>query len=60
MLAVEFARFLGLELHRPRAPPAPRVELVAVDVLHNLNLATRSGAEVSDPLKFWAERLREA
>jgi hypothetical protein len=68
MLAVEFARFLGL--------PAPRsanitdttnavcatatqagVELVLVDEIHNLNLATRAGAEVSDQLKYFAERL---
>src|SRR6476619_572552 len=34
-----------------------RVELVCVDELHNLNLATRSGAEVSDQLKYFAERL---
>ena len=34
-----------------------RVELVCVDELHNLNLATRTGAEVSDQLKYFAERL---
>ena len=34
-----------------------RVELVCVDELHNLNLATRAGAEVSDQLKYFAERL---
>jgi hypothetical protein len=28
-----------------------------VDELHNLNLATRAGAEVSDQLKYFAERL---
>lgn len=28
-----------------------------VDELHNLNLATRTGAEVSDQLKYFAERL---
>ena len=32
-------------------------ELVCVDELHNLNLATRAGAEVSDQLKYFAERL---
>ena len=37
--------------------PHTRVELVCVDELHNLNLATRSGAEVSDQLKYFAERL---
>jgi hypothetical protein len=34
-----------------------RTELVCVDELHNLNLATRAGAEVSDQLKYFAERL---
>jgi hypothetical protein len=68
MLAVEFARFLGLEftgranitdvVNAVCATAArTRVELVAVDELHNLNLATRSGAEVSDQLKYFAERL---
>jgi Bacterial TniB protein len=33
------------------------VEVVLVDELHNLNLATRTGAEVSDQLKYFAERL---
>jgi hypothetical protein len=33
------------------------VELVCVDEIHNLNLATRAGAEVSDQLKYFAERL---
>jgi hypothetical protein len=68
MIAVEFARFLGL--------PAPRtanltditnavcatvartsVDLVLVDEIHNISLATRAGAEVSDTLKYFAERL---
>ncbi|WP_197672031.1 ATP-binding protein [Alloactinosynnema sp. L-07] len=68
MLAVEFARFLGLELSsRANLPEivnavcttaaATRAELVLVDEIHNLNLATRSGAEVSDQLKYFAERL---
>ena len=67
MLAVEFARFLGLEftgranitdiVNAVCATAAhTRVELVCVDELHNLNLATRSGAEVSDQLKYFAER----
>lgn len=68
MLAAEFARFLGLEFS-PRAnlpeivnavcttAAATHVELVLVDEIHNLNLATRSGAEVSDQLKYFAERL---
>ncbi|MFF8435759.1 hypothetical protein [Streptomyces bacillaris] len=33
------------------------VDLVLVDELHNLNLGTRSGAEASDQLKYFAERL---
>ena len=68
MLAVEFARFLGLQftgranitdiVNAVCATAArTRVELVCVDELHNLNLATRAGAEVSDQLKYFAERL---
>ncbi len=68
MLAVEFARFLGLEftgranitdiVNAVCATAAhTHVELVCVDELHNLNLATRNGAEVSDQLKYFAERL---
>jgi hypothetical protein len=68
MLAVEFARFLGLSF-TGRAnitdivdavcttAASTRVELVCVDELHNLNLASRAGAEVSDQLKYFAERL---
>ena len=68
MLAVEFARFLGLQF-ASRAnitdivdavcatAAHTGVELVLVDEIHNLNLATRTGAEVSDPLKYFAERL---
>lgn len=68
MLAVEFARFLGLELGRRAnltdvvnavcATAAHcRVELVCVDEIHNISLMTRSGAEVSDQLKYFGERL---
>lgn len=68
MLAVEFARFFGLPLGRranitdvTNAVCATAahvgVELVLVDKVHNLNLATRAGAEVSDQLKYFAERL---
>jgi DNA transposition AAA+ family ATPase len=68
MLAVEFARFLGLEF-TTRAnitdivnavcatASHTRVELVCIDEIHNLNLATRTGADVSDQLKYFAERL---
>lgn len=68
MLAVEFARFLGLSFTGRvnvtdivdavcHTAARTRVELVLVDELHNLNLATRAGAEVSDQLKYFAERL---
>lgn len=68
MLAVEFARFLGIsftgranitDIVDAVCTTAIRthVELVCVDELHNLNLATRTGAEVSDQLKYFAERL---
>lgn len=68
MLAVEFARFLGLPV-TPRANITDitnavcavlidlGADLVIVDELHNLNLATRAGAEVSDQLKYFSERL---
>lgn len=68
MVAVEFARFLGLPL-TTRANITDVTEavcavlgdlgcdLVIVDELHNLNLATRAGAEVSDQLKYFSERL---
>lgn len=68
MLAVEFARFLGLPITR-RSNITDVTEavcgvlgrcgcdLVIVDEIHNLNLATRAGAEVSDQLKYFSERL---
>jgi hypothetical protein len=68
MLAVEFARFLGLPL-MARANITDvieavcgvaidaRVSLVCVDEIHNLQLATRNGAEVSDTLKYFSERI---
>jgi hypothetical protein len=68
MLAVEFARFLGLPV-TVRANITDvieavcgvlidaRVTVVCVDELHNLSLATRSGAEVSDTLKYFSERI---
>ena len=34
-----------------------RTDLVIVDEIHNLNLATRAGAEVSDQLKYFSERI---
>ncbi|MEV0525770.1 TniB family NTP-binding protein [Streptomyces sp. NPDC050439] len=68
MLAMEFARFFGLTFPT-RANVTDivgavcattahvHVDLVLVDELHNLNLGTRSGAEASDQLKYFAERL---
>nr|WP_238846556.1 TniB family NTP-binding protein [Nocardia terpenica] len=68
MLAVEFARFLGI----PVAPrqnitdvteavcgvmTSARTGLVAIDEIHNISLQTRSGAEVSVQLKYFSERL---
>jgi hypothetical protein len=68
MLAVEFARFLGLPI-TPRANITDVIEavcgvcldthtaLVLVDEIHNLQLSTRNGAEVSDTLKYFSERI---
>lgn len=68
MIAMEFARFFGLPLAR-RANITDiaeavcgvsldaRVTLVEVDELHNLNTATRAGAEASDTLKYFSERI---
>jgi hypothetical protein len=68
MIAMEFARFFGLPLSR-RANITDiaeavcgvsldaRVALVEVDELHNLNTATRPGAEASDTLKYFSERI---
>ena len=68
MLAVEFARFVALPLPR-RANLTDVVEavcgvltdtgcdLVIVDEMNNISLTTRSGSEVSDQLKYFAERL---
>lgn len=68
MLAMEFARFLGLSFTGRvnitdivdavcHTAAHTGVELVLVDEVHNLNLTTRPGAEVSDQLKYFAERL---
>jgi hypothetical protein len=70
MIAVEFARFLGLPVIR-RANLTDIVEavcgvctdtragLVAVDEIHNVSLATRPGAEASDMLKYFSGRYLE-
>ena len=68
MLAVEFARFLGLPVVTRAnitdiieavcgVAVDTRVSLVCVDEIHNLQLATRNGAEVSDTLKYFSERI---
>ncbi len=68
MLAVEFARFLGLPVTtRSNITDITNAvcgvlcdvgcDLVLVDEIHNLNLATRVGAEVSDQLKYFSERI---
>jgi hypothetical protein len=68
MIAVEFARFLGMHAHRAmnitdiinsvcQLMSDTRSELVLVDEIHNINLASRSGADVADTLKYFAERL---
>jgi Bacterial TniB protein len=68
MIAVELARFLGLPI-AGRANITgitesvcgvcldTRVAMVIVDELHNLNTATRAGAEASDTLKYFSERI---
>jgi hypothetical protein len=68
MLAAELARFLGLPL-TARANITDIIEaacgvltdcrttLVLVDEIHNLQLHTRNGAEVSDTLKYLSERI---
>jgi hypothetical protein len=69
MLAAEFARFAGVPTDSRRQNQADitnavcdvlarlRTDLVLVDEIHNLNLATRTGAEASDQLKYLAERV---
>ncbi len=65
VLAAEFARFLGLPLPRTLNQVSITnavcdvlcqlgTDMVLVDEIHNLNLATRGGAESSDQLKYLA------
>lgn len=67
MLAVEFARFYGVEFGARATMPdivntvcavaaRTHLELVLIDEIHNI-LDTRARAEVSDQLKYFAERL---
>ncbi len=68
MIAMEFARFFDLPLSRRGnitdiadavcgVSLDAQVTLVAIDELHNLNTATRAGAEASDTLKYFSERI---
>jgi hypothetical protein len=68
MIAMELARFLGLPVPR-RANITDVIEsvcgicldthvtMIIVDELHNLDMTTRAGAEASDTLKYFSERL---
>jgi hypothetical protein len=69
MLAAEFARFAGIQVDSRRQNQADitntvcdvlarlHADLVLIDEIHNLNLATRTGADASDQLKYLAERI---
>jgi Cdc6-like AAA superfamily ATPase len=70
MVAVEFARFFGLPTPRSAnitdvtnavcaTAAHTHVDLVLVDEIHNISLSSRAGAEVSDTLKYFAERYLE-
>ena len=68
MIATELARFLGLPVPR-RSNITDVIEsvcgicldthvnMIIVDELHNLDMTTRAGAEASDTLKYFSERL---
>lgn len=68
MMAVELARFLGLPV-TVRANITDVIDavcgvcldahtgLICVDEIHNISLTTRYGAETSDTLKYFAERI---
>ena len=68
-LALEFARFLGLPPVRTgwnttdiadavcQILIEARCDLVLVDEIHNLNLATSAGEDMSDHIKYFAEHL---
>ncbi|ORW05883.1 ATP/GTP-binding protein [Mycobacterium kyorinense] len=67
--ASAFARFLGLPTLNPRMNVTDisdavcqvlidaRTDIVVVDEIHNLNLDTRAGEELSDHLKYFTEHL---
>ena len=68
-LAMEFARFLGLPPAGPRKNVTDiadsvckllidaRTDIVVVDEIHNMNLATSAGEDLSDHLKYFTEHL---
>lgn len=68
MIAAEFARFLGLPVLRSSnitdlteavvgVCTKARTSLVLVDEIHNISLQTRTGADASDTLKYFSERI---
>ena len=68
MIAAEFARFLGIPVTRQAnitdvieavcgVCTDTRTATICVDEIHNLNIATRTGAEASDTLKYFSERI---
>ena len=68
MIVAEFARFLDIPVLRRAnitdlmeavvgVSTQARTGLVLVDEIHNISQATRSGAEVSDALKYFSERV---
>ncbi|MFB6963495.1 TniB family NTP-binding protein [Streptomyces sp. NPDC056309] len=68
MIAAEFARFLGLPVLRSSDITdlteavvgvciKARTSLVLVDEIHNISLQTRTGADASDTLKYFSERI---
>ncbi|TVZ02010.1 ATP-binding protein [Trebonia kvetii] len=68
MIAAEFARFLGIPVTRQAnitdiieavcgVCADVRTTAICVDEIHNLNIATRPGAEASDTLKYFSERI---
>ncbi|MCX4774069.1 TniB family NTP-binding protein [Streptomyces sp. NBC_01285] len=68
MIAAEFGRFLGLPVLRRSnitdlteavvgVCNKARTGLILVDEIHNISLMTRHGAEASDTLKYFSERI---
>ncbi|WP_405862108.1 TniB family NTP-binding protein [Streptomyces sp. NBC_00090] len=68
MIAAEFARYLGLPVTRSLnitdlteavvgVCTRARTSLVLVDEIHNISLHTRHGAEASDTIKYFSERI---